>query len=266
MSFWRFLYEMIILLAVITYAILIFADPADHPYLTEALIKRVDLGLILFFGTEYLIRLYLARDKQKFVRENWFDIIAMIPFDLLFPLARLMRVLRVVRLLKASPLLWNVLKSNQMRKIFAFLAVILLWSASAVYLLEQGNNDSFQTWGDALWWSIVTTTTVGYGDISPVTEGGRIIAAFLMISGIGLIGTFTANLANHWMTFFETPTDEESLLKMIEEELPHEDDRLQQQMKHHAMQWVHHIGELSDAEYRTLLRTLEMLRDYESRK
>lgn len=265
MSFWRFFYEMIVLLAVITYSILIFADPADHPYLTETLIARVDLGLILFFGVEYLIRLYLAQEKQKFVRENWFDIVAMIPFDLLFPLARFMRLIRIVRLLKASPLLWSVLGSSQMRKIFAFLAVILLWSSSAVYLLEKGNNDSIQTWGDALWWSVVTTTTVGYGDISPVTEGGRIIAAFLMISGIGLIGTFTANLANHWMTFFETPSDEDSMLDLIEEELLYEDDRLQRQMKNNVMQWVNRIETLSETEYRTLLSTLEMLRDYDRR-
>ncbi|MFD2169831.1 ion transporter [Tumebacillus lipolyticus] len=264
MSFWRFFYEMIILLAVITYTILIFADPADHPHLTEELIRKVDLGLILFLGFEYLLRLYLAKNKQKFVRENWFDIIAIIPFDLLFPLARFMRIIRIVRLLKASPLLWSVLNSNQMRKIFAYLAVILLWSATAVYLLEKGNNDSFQTWGDALWWSVVTTTTVGYGDISPITEGGRIIAAFLMISGIGLIGTFTANLANHWMTFFEAPSNrEDDVFEALEEELAYEDDRLQNHLKHNVMQWVHRIETLSESEYQTLLRTLEMLREKE---
>ncbi|ASS74181.1 hypothetical protein CIG75_03730 [Tumebacillus algifaecis] len=266
MSFWRFFYEMIILLAVITYAILIFADPADHPYLTEQLIRRVDVGLIFFFGIEYLVRLSLSKDQPRFVRENWFDIIAIIPFDLLFPLARLMRVLRIIRLLKASPLLWSVLKSVQMRKIFAFLAVILLWSSSAVFFLEQGNNDSFQTWGDALWWSVVTTTTVGYGDISPVTEGGRIIAAFLMITGIGLIGTFTANLANHWITFFETPRREDDLLDLIEQQLLYEDDRVQHHMKQSAMNWVHHIESLSSSEYQTLLRTLELLREYDRKQ
>ncbi|MBA4495672.1 potassium channel family protein [Paenactinomyces guangxiensis] len=54
---------------------------------------------------------------------------------------------------------------------------------------------------DAVWWAVVTTTTVGYGDISPVTLGGRVIATILMFTGIGLIGSVTASVATHFIEY-----------------------------------------------------------------
>ena len=60
--------------------------------------------------------------------------------------------------------------------------------------VEQGGEGSIDSFGDALWWAITTVTTVGYGDMFPVTPAGRGIAAFLMLTGIALFGMLTANL------------------------------------------------------------------------
>lgn len=263
MHFFRLLYEVLIILVVVTYAILIFADPSEHPFLTEELVQTIDWWLIGFFAVEYLIRLWRAEDQWKFTKENWFDVVAMIPLDQIFPLARLMRILRLIRILHASPMLWAILASRQMRVIFFFMALVILWSSAGIYILEAGVNDSILTFGDAMWWAVVTTTTVGYGDISPITDGGRIIGVFLMFTGIGLISTFTANLANHWMTFFRKPEDrerEEPIDSEIVEELFPPEDHIQNSMKQTALHGVQYIESLSEEEYQRLLHVLDVLR------
>ncbi|WP_245884524.1 ion transporter [Tumebacillus permanentifrigoris] len=245
----RLLYEIFILLVVLTYAILIFADPADQPFLTETFYRRIDYAMITFFAIEYSIRLWRTEDRKRFVIRNWFDLLAMIPLDVHFPLARFMRLVRLVRILHASPLLWSVVTSKQMRLIFLFMMLILAWSSAGIYVLELHHNDSINSFGDALWWAIVTMTTVGYGDVSPATDGGRIIAVFLMFTGIGLIGTFTANLANHWVGFFHGPDKEQARV-----------NRVQDQLKTNALQWMYRIETLNDEEYQQLLKVMETLR------
>jgi voltage-gated potassium channel len=243
--FWRVLYEIFIILLVITYAILVFADPARHPELTDELMREIDMVLIVFLIVEYAVRLWRAKRKREFVVSNWFDLIAMIPIDHYFYLARFMRIIRLVRIVKASPLLWGLLQSKPMRRIFAIASLIMLWSSTGIYLLEAGVNPNIKNVGDAAWWSIVTTTTVGYGDISPITIGGRIIAAILMLTGIGLLGALTANFANHWTEFFETGESPE--------------DRMRSELKKSAVRYVQQIDELSPAEYQTLVQTLDLL-------
>ncbi len=244
--FWRVLYEIFIILLVITYAILVFADPARHPQLTNELLRQVDLALIAFLMLEYAVRLWRAKRKREFVVSNWFDLVAMIPIDHYFYLARFMRIIRLIRIVKASPLLWAMMRSKPMRRIFSIASLIMLWSSTGIYLLESGVNENIKHLGDAFWWSIVTTTTVGYGDISPVTTGGRVIATILMITGIGLLGALTANFANHWTEFFETSGQK------------HE-DRMTNELRESAVRHVQQIDQLSPEEYQTLLKTLELL-------
>src|SRR5207248_6212190 len=69
-------------------------------------------------------------------------------------------------------------------------------AAIGIFAVEGGQNEHIQSIGDALWWAVVTTTTVGYGDVSPVTGEGRLIAVGLMIVGIGFIGVFTATVTS----------------------------------------------------------------------
>lgn len=135
--FFRVMYEIFVILLVITYAIVVFADPASHPRLTEEFMNQADVILISFLAAEYVIRLWLAKDKKKFVISNWFDLVAMIPLDHYFYLARFMRILRLVRILRASPFLWSMLKSKPMQRVIGVVTLIMLWSSGAIYLLES---------------------------------------------------------------------------------------------------------------------------------
>src|SRR4051794_11266249 len=79
--------------------------------------------------------------------------------------------------------------------VLALVVFVLFMGAGGFYLEEHGRNANVHGFGDGLWWAIVTMTTVGYGDIAPVTPGGRIVGAVLMISGISALGLFTASIA-----------------------------------------------------------------------
>lgn len=86
--------------------------------------------------------------------------------------------------------IWHFIERENLHRVLLFVLVFVLFSAIGITLFEPG-----MTFLNGLWWSIVTMTTVGYGDISPVTQGGRVIAVVIMFFGIGLLGTLSATLA-----------------------------------------------------------------------
>jgi voltage-gated potassium channel len=90
-----------------------------------------------------------------------------------------------------------------------FMAIILIiFSSVSVLQFETDPKSNIKTAEDAIWWAYVTVTTVGYGDLYPVTTGGRIIGAILMTGGVGLFGTFTAYVSS-WFLGDRNPRKEE---------------------------------------------------------
>lgn len=85
--------------------------------------------------------------------------------------------------------------------VLGIVALVILTSATGFYAAEIGTNQNLDSYGDALWWAIVTVTTIGYGDIFPVTVAGRLVGAFLMFAGIGALGVFTASIAAYLIKF-----------------------------------------------------------------
>ncbi|MGO4890335.1 potassium channel family protein [Anaerobacillus sp. MEB173] len=170
------------------------------------------------FFIDVSTRFILTKDKLAYIKKNPFDIIAIIPLDSIFQLARLVRLIRILRFAAiaqkyAKPVV-EILKTNGLHKVIIFTSILIFVCAIPITIAEP----SMETYADGLWWSVVTATTVGYGDISPVTGIGRIIAIILMIFGIGLIGMVTGSIATYFLIGSE---EKNSTIQYIQNELNH---------------------------------------------
>lgn len=175
--------------------------------------KICDLIIYLIFVVDYVVRIAMAKDKRQFIKSNIFDLIAIFPFNSLFRVFRILKIARLARLAKMSKAVkvvrFTSLSARGARgiehlkefvdtnglKYMIFLALASIGGASIGMMYFEK-----MSFLDALWWSFVTATTVGYGDLSPVTTAGRVIAALLMIVGIGLISSLTSAITSFFMS------------------------------------------------------------------
>lgn len=173
-----------------------------------------DAAILLIFTVDYFVRLIAAKDKAAFFRDNLFDLIAIIPFHSLFRALRFVRFFRMFKLLRAAVFFRRFHKTavgffhtNGFNYILYITLVCLFSGALLMYLLP--GEAAITSYSDALWWAFVTVTTVGYGDISPVTLAGRATASVLMIVGIGFISMLTGTVATYFVKKVEQSSDRE---------------------------------------------------------
>jgi voltage-gated potassium channel len=201
-------YELFVLalsvLSIVNLVLVMPFSPLDSQQ--QDVVLTVDAVLTIVFLGDFAHRLLKAESKRAYFFRGggWLDLIGSLPLLRVF---RIFRVLRVGRLLRefgvGAFVQWLVRERAQSALyIVIFLVVAVLETASIVMLpIEARSADAnITTGGDALWWGIVTVTTVGYGDQFPVTTGGRFIGAVVLVVGVGLFGTFTGFLANTFLS------------------------------------------------------------------
>jgi voltage-gated potassium channel len=172
----------------------------------KQLILIIDVALTVIFLIDFTIRLASAPVKSRYFFKGggWLDLLGSLPTLRIF---RLFRVLKVSRLLRRYGLR-NVLgelvaKPAQGGLLLAVFFAIVTLEFGCMFVLgieQNAPGANIKTGVEALWWGIVTMTTVGYGDYYPVTNPGRVAGAITMLIGIGLIGTFTGYLANAFLS------------------------------------------------------------------
>lgn len=179
----RWVYEMALVGAAVASAWLILEE--------GPMASGLGWAIWAWFAIDYLVRLGVAGDRSDFVRRHRIELVAALPLDVFRPF-RLLRLLRPLAILaRATKGLRDVLGLTGVTLIAVIGAAVICLGGALLTWIEPETAG----FGDGLWWSIVTTTTVGYGDISPTTTGGRILAGALMISGIGLLGALTGEVA-----------------------------------------------------------------------
>jgi voltage-gated potassium channel len=170
---------------------------------TKEALLWVDLLISLIFLADFFRSLRRAPDKWAYLKWGWLDFLGGIPLVLPLHLARLWRLVRAWRVLRQQG--WRQvgkdLDQNRARSAALFMAllvIVVLPTATVIVLGFESEvpEANIQSGNDALWWSIVTMSTVGYGDFSPITPGGRLAALMLMTVGIGIYGVLTSYLAS----------------------------------------------------------------------
>jgi voltage-gated potassium channel len=179
---------------------------------TLQLLRAYDNMVCVVFLIDFAVNLIRSHPRRRyfFRQRGWLDLLGSLPslggalrFSALFRLARLSRLARIARLLKGQnkrELIRDVVTHRgQYAAFITVLAAFIVLTLSSVFVLqfESGSADAnIKTGGGALWWAVVTITTVGYGDQFPITTGGRIMAILVMFAGVGIIGALASMLAS----------------------------------------------------------------------
>lgn len=189
-------------LALIWLPVLVVPIVVSLPAGLATLFDAIDYFVWAAFAIEYGVKLYLTPERRHYFTHHLVEL-AVVAVPLFRPL-RALRLLRIVNLVRAALLLTNALRRLRgllthhglHYALMVVLAVVIVCAALAYEFESGAPGSNIQNYGDALWWAIVTVTTVGYGDRFPVTSGGRTVAVVLMLVGIGLIGVLTATVAS----------------------------------------------------------------------
>jgi voltage-gated potassium channel len=189
------LFQLVVLiLSVVVLGALVVDTVFKLPEQVSNLLQTLDTLICFVLLADFGIRFYKAKSKLAFLKWGWIDLIASIPNVPYLRVGRLIRILRVIRLLRAvraTHKITNLLLHDKVQGGYAavFLTAFLLvmFTSLGVLVVErQDPNANIKTASDAIWWSVSTITTVGYGDKVPVTAEGRVLAIMLMVSGAGM--------------------------------------------------------------------------------
>ena len=191
--------QSLILISIVTFSI------ETLPNLKQSTLKLLNITeavIVSIFTIEYLLRLYVADKKLSYIFSFYglIDLIAIIPFYISAGID--LRSLRVFRLFRLAQSFKLIRYSKAMRRftqafmmakeefiLFGILTLMLLYlSAVGIYYFEHtAQPEAFKSIFHSLWWGVTTLTTVGYGDVYPVTLGGRIFTFFILIIGLGIV-------------------------------------------------------------------------------
>ncbi len=213
----------ILVLTVLVLAALVVDTLTVLPRGVAQLIHWMDTTVCVVFLTDFCIRFRRAESKREFMKWGWIDLVASIPNLPFLRWGRLVRVLRVIRLLRgvrSVHRVFQLLFRDSVKSGFvsigltAFLLVV--FSSVSVLICERTPDANIQTAGDAVWWSVSTVTTVGYGDKYPTTTEGRILGMVVMIGGVGLFGGLSGLVAALFLGAREkrSPEHGEIMLKL----------------------------------------------------
>jgi voltage-gated potassium channel len=232
------LFQIVILVLSIVILGALGADAAFKlPKEISAILQLLDTLICVLLLFDFGIRFYQAESKLAFLKWGWIDLLASIPNVPFLRVGRLVRILRIIRLLRAirathkitSLVLKNKLQTG-VTSIVLTAFLLVMFCSIGILICEQQNPDAnIKTAGDAIWWSVTTITTVGYGDKYPITTEGRIVAMILMVSGIGLFGILSGLAASFFLgAKQQTIVHEENKILARLEKLEEKIDQLKQ--------------------------------------
>lgn len=203
-----FLIQGLIVLSLITFSLETLPNLSAS---AKYILRTIELITVSIFTLEYILRLFVSDKKLRFIFSFYgmIDLLAILPFfispafDLrtlrAFRLLRLFRALKLVRYNKAINRFHEALKiaKEELILFMTFSCIILYLSAAGIFFFEnEAQPEVFTSIFHSLWWAVATLTTVGYGDIYPITVGGKIFTFFILMIGLGIVAVPTGLLSS----------------------------------------------------------------------
>ncbi|MEZ9229725.1 potassium channel family protein [Vibrio amylolyticus] len=192
--------------------------PISHE--TRQVLIGLDFLICSIFLLQLSVDLIRAANKVQYMKMHWIDFLASLPLIEPLRYARVFSILRFILVIRSGRFIVSQLFTNRKETTLAsilLLLVVLLTVGSSMMLFIEGRNPAanIQDGGDALWWALVTISTVGYGDHYPVTETGKLLASALIISGVGLFGMISGLISS----MITSPTHQQTLRQENKERL-----------------------------------------------
>ena len=203
-----FFIQALILLSLVTFSVETLPNLKPQ---TQTILTFIEIFCVVTFTIEYLLRIYVADSKPRFIFSFFglIDLVAILPFYLSFGVdlrslralrfLRLFRILKLVRYNKAMNHFVRAIKSAKEEiLLFIFITLMLIYfSAVGIYYFEnEAQPEHFTSIFDSLWWAIITLTTVGYGDVYPITVGGKVFTFFILMIGLGIVAIPTGIISS----------------------------------------------------------------------
>ena len=217
------------MLSLIVAIILILELTINLNKTTLNIFYTIDFFIWIIFVIDYFKRLYKSRNKKKFIKRHIVDLISIIPLYTIFAvfrsfnilkisrvsrIANISKVVRIFGVFKKSKTNFDIfIKTNNFNYTLLIGLLVLIVASILMTFIEK--IDFF----DSLWWSIVTVTTVGYGDIYPKTILGKIVATILMFMGIGLIGSLTSTISTYFINKESKKSKEDYKTKVLKDSI-----------------------------------------------
>ena len=200
--------QTLILLSIVSFSLDTIPNISEE---LSQILQGFEIFSISIFSIEYLLRIYVSKKPLQYIFSfyGFIDLVAILPFylngvlDLRFLRAfRILRIFRVVRLIKYNDALNRFKKAFAVVKeeiiLFFLITIVLIFitSAGIYYFEHEAQPEVFKSIFHSPWWSIVTLTTVGYGDVYPITLGGKIFTFFVLMIGVGIVTIPAGLVAN----------------------------------------------------------------------
>jgi hypothetical protein len=195
----------VLCVAVLSIVNLVLAIIVRDPDLDQV-IAITDGLLIIVFLIDFVRRMRVATDHRAYLTKGsgWLDLVSVVPLLRIARMLRIVRVVRVVGRMGGPEATIRAFFSNRatggLLLVFLIAIIVLEFGSLAVLWAEEGApGANIETASDAVWYTIVTMSTVGYGDQFPVTEVGRFFGTIIIVVGVGVFGTLTGFLANAFL-------------------------------------------------------------------
>ncbi|UXX80233.1 ion transporter [Reichenbachiella carrageenanivorans] len=176
----------------------------DYPENVKEALSWIDFGICMLFLFDFFNGFFRSKNKWRYFKNNWIDLISSIPTIEALRMGRIVRVIRILRVLRSAKYIFNAFSKknsfNTFRNLMLISGMIILFFTLSFYHLERNANPHITSMSDSLWWTTVTTITVGFlQDIPPVTVEGKFLSVALILLGMIMFSTLTGTITDYFI-------------------------------------------------------------------